>query len=166
MHQRGQQIGWRARSGCMRRQTGPPRGAHHRRPAYFEAAGAGVAGTGAGSAPGMAPVAGAGALAAGAAFSSTLLVSGRPTLLDMKAKVRVARKKTVAQAAVERDRKLALPVAPNKLPEEPPPPKDAPISAPLPCWINTRPIITKADKSCSARIKVIQICMIEETPKK
>jgi len=50
----------------------------------------------------------------------------------MKAKANVQQKNTVAQSAVERDKKLALPVAPNKLPDAPLP-KDAPMSAPLPC---------------------------------
>lgn len=58
----------------------------------------------------------------------------------------VATKNIVAATAVERDRKFALPVAPNKLPEEPLP-KDAPMSAPLPCWISTRPMTASADSS-------------------
>src|SRR6266481_635962 len=50
----------------------------------------------------------------------------------------VARKKIAASTAVERERKLADPLAPNRLPEAPPP-KAAPMSAPLPCCskINT-----------------------------
>ena len=38
----------------------------------------------------------------------------------------------LAQAEVERDRKFALPLAPNRLPEAPLP-NEAPMSAPLPC---------------------------------
>src|SRR5580765_99410 len=45
--------------------------------------------------------------------------------------------------------KFALPVAPNKLPEAPLP-NEAPMSAPLPCWISTRPIITSAETICNA----------------
>ena len=41
-------------------------------------------------------------------------------------------KNTVAKTAVVRDKKLALPVAPKRLPD-PPLPKAAPMSAPLPC---------------------------------
>ena len=63
--------------------------------------------------------------------------------LDMKASASVQAKNTAAQAAVERDRKFALPLAPNRLPDAPLP-KDAPMSAPLPCWISTRPIIVSA----------------------
>jgi hypothetical protein len=73
----------------------------------------------------------------------------------------VVTKKTVAKAAVERDKKLALPLAPNKLPEAPLP-KEAPMSAPLPCWISTRPIIASADSNCTAKIRVIQICMMKK----
>ena len=112
-------------------------------PAGTEAAGATV--------PGI-TAAGAGALAAGAARSSTLpLLSGklpRPRL-ELKASAKVQAKNTAAAAAVERDRKFALPLAPNKLPEAPLP-KDAPMSAPLPCWISTRPIIAMAASSCTA----------------
>ena len=52
------------------------------------------------------------------------------------------------RTAVVRDRKLALPVAPNRLPEAPLP-KTAPMSAPLPCWIRIRPIIASAVRICS-----------------
>ena len=65
-----------------------------------------------------------------------------PALL-ISASASVQTKNTVAQAAVDRDRKLALPVAPNRLPEEPLP-NEAPMSAPLPCCTSTRPIITSA----------------------
>src|SRR5690349_14872530 len=68
-------------------------------------------------------------------------------------------KKTAAQAAVERDRKFALPVAPNRLPDAPLP-NDAPMSAPLPCWIRTSPIITRAARICSATIRFINRFML------
>ena len=80
--------------------------------------------------------AGADAALAGAAGRSSTLpppLAARPApALDISASARVLMKKTVAQAAVDRDRKLALPVAPNRLPDEPLP-NDAPMSAPLPC---------------------------------
>jgi hypothetical protein len=44
----------------------------------------------------------------------------------------VLTKNTAAKIDVVRDKKLALPLAPNKLPE-PPLPNAAPMSAPLPC---------------------------------
>ena len=113
----------------------------------------------AGAAPGIAST--------GAARSSTLPPSLAARMLpafDMYARANVQTKNTDAQAAVERDRKFALPVAPNRLPEEPPP-KEAPMSAPLPCWTSTRPIIVSADSSCTASTKVIQVCMIERLQK-
>src|SRR6476661_1140221 len=58
-------------------------------------------------------------------------------------------KNTSAHTAVERDRKLALPVAPKRLPDAPLP-NDAPMSAPLPCWISTKPIMTSAVRICRA----------------
>lgn len=80
--------------------------------------------------------------------------------LEISASSKVLTKNTVAQAAVERDRKLALPEAPNKLPDEPLP-KEAPMSAPLPCCTSTRPIMTRAERICTARRRVIQICMVK-----
>ena len=80
--------------------------------------------------------------------------------MDSKASSSVLTKNTVAQAAVERDRKLALPVAPNKLPDDPLP-KEAPMSAPLPCCTSTSPIMTRAERICTARRRFIQICMME-----
>ena len=98
---------------------------------------AGTCVAGAGTSPvaaAGAPVAGmlcAGAGADTGAPSSTLPeVTGRELL--RYARARVATKNTLASTAVVRDRKLALPEAPNRLPEEPPP-KEAPMSAPLPC---------------------------------
>ena len=54
-----------------------------------------------------------------------------------------------ASTAVVRERKLALPLAPNRLPELPLP-NAAPMSAPLPCWIRIRPIIARAVSICTA----------------
>src|SRR5436190_9091504 len=65
-------------------------------------------------------------------------------------------KNTVASTAVARDRKFAEPVAPNRLPEEPPP-KPEPMSAPLPCWSSTRPMITSATSTCSETTIVVHI---------
>ncbi|MNV87815.1 hypothetical protein D3C71_1819710 [compost metagenome] len=61
----------------------------------------------------------------------------------------VATKNTAASTAVVRDKKLALPLAPNKLPELPLP-NAAPMSAPLPCWIRIKPIIASAVNICTA----------------
>src|SRR3954452_15108429 len=72
-------------------------------------------------------------------------------------------KKTPAQTAVERDRKLALPVAPNRLPEAPLP-NDAPMSAPLPCWISTSPIIVSAVSICSTRTTLNSQCIFVSVP--
>src|SRR6266478_4211748 len=92
---------------------------------------------GAGGAP-----AGAGA---GASLPTVLMMPPRSVRADVVravvavyARPIVARKKIAASTAVERERKLADPLAPNRLPEAPPP-KAAPMSAPLPCCskINT-----------------------------
>ena len=79
---------------------------------------------------------------------------------DSSASSSVHTKNTVAQAAVDRDRKFALPVAPKRLPEEPLP-KEAPMSAPLPCCTSTSPIMVRAERICTARRRFIQICMME-----
>ena len=84
------------------------------------AAGAAIgAGTAAGAAlvaPGITAAAG-GALAAGAARSSTLAPLPRAPLerpsFELKASASVQAKNTAAHAAVDRDRKFALPLAPN-----------------------------------------------------
>src|SRR5438477_742204 len=57
-------------------------------------------------------------------------------------------KNTAARTPVVRERKFAEPVAPNRLPEAPPP-KPEPMSAPLPCWSSTRPMIARAVSTCS-----------------
>ncbi len=59
---------------------------------------------------------------------------------------RVQAKNTAAATPVDLETKLEEPVAPNKLPDAPEP-NAAPISAPLPCCNNTRPIINIADKT-------------------
>jgi hypothetical protein len=63
-------------------------------------------------------------------------------------------KNAAAKAAVVRLKKLAEPAAPNTLPAEPLP-KEAPMSAPLPCWIKIKPTIATADKICTANTIVI-----------
>src|SRR5207244_4784812 len=93
-----------------------------------------------------APGAGAAPLAAGRTAlgrSSTLPLDGRERSLDRYARPSVQTKNTAAHTAVVRDRKLALPVAPNRLPDAPLP-TDAPMSAPLPCCTSTSPNITSA----------------------
>src|SRR5690606_33836730 len=72
--------------------------------------------------------------------SCTPLTGREPTY----AKAAVLIKNTTAAHFVERDKKLAAPVAPNKLPADPPP-KAEPISAPLPCWSRTKTIIARAE---------------------
>jgi hypothetical protein len=79
-----------------------------------------------------------------AAPSSTLPEEAAGLTLLKYASIKVHTKKTAANTAVVRDKKLAPPVAPNKLPE-PPLPKAAPMSAPLPCWIKIKPIMANAD---------------------
>src|SRR5688572_22568571 len=68
-------------------------------------------------------------------------------------------KNTPASTAVVRDRKLALPLAPNRLPELPLP-KAAPMSAPLPCWMRMRPIMPRAVSICTARMMVRKTLVI------
>src|SRR5437763_14503580 len=65
----------------------------------------------------------------------------------------VLAKNTAARTAVVRDRKFALPLAPNRLPEEPLP-KAAPMSAPLPCCSRMRPIMPSAVRIWTARTRV------------
>ena len=54
-------------------------------------------------------------------------------------------KNTTAKPVVNLVKKLPEPLEPNTVPDAPPP-NAAPASAPLPCWINTRPIIPSATK--------------------
>ena len=83
----------------------------------------------------------------GAGATETLSITPPPIdewrLLLTNANASVAEKKIAAATPVDFDRKFEEPVAPNKLPEAPEP-KAAPMSAPLPCCSNTRPIIVKA----------------------
>src|ERR1700748_3633392 len=104
-----------------------------------------------------------------AAFAGALATAGgalrwprRVEITDMPS---VVAKKTVAQTAVERDRKFALPVAPNRLPEAPLP-NDAPLSAPLPCGMSTRPIMAIADRTCRMKRKFDQTCILFGAPGK
>ena len=79
--------------------------------------------------------AGAGAgvgVVAGTPITPPVSDAGRLISVLVYASPRVARKNTVATTPVLRDRKFAEPVAPNKLPDAPPP-NAAPMSAPLPC---------------------------------
>ena len=64
------------------------------------------------------------------------------------AKVKLVMKNTVARTAVVRERKLADPVAPKRLPDAPLP-NAAPMSAPLPCCRRTRPMIATATIRCT-----------------
>src|SRR5882672_4212802 len=72
--------------------------------------------------------------------------------------MKVVTKKTTASIAVVRERKLAEPLAPNRLPEAPLP-KAAPTSAPLPCWRSTRPMMHSATMTSMTRIRVNQKSM-------
>src|SRR5205823_12358775 len=89
--------------------------------------------------PGISAAPEAGTAGAGAtcARSSTLLDCGARRL-PKYASASVQTKNTLASTAVVRERKLALPEAPKRLPEAPLP-KAAPMSAPLPCWMRMRP---------------------------
>src|SRR5664279_4243676 len=88
-----------------------------------------------------------------------LPVLARGRSLALYARNSVETKNTAAHTAVDRERKLALPVAPNRLPDAPLP-NDAPMSAPLPCWISTSPIMTSAVKICSARTRFIRMFIL------
>jgi hypothetical protein len=109
---------------------------------------AGVAGTGD---AGDDEPAGAGTDDAGnLSITPPLPASGR---LPMKANARVAPKNIAAATPVDLDKKFEDPVAPNKLPDAPEP-KEAPMSAPLPCCSNTRPMIVKADRTWTIMMNV------------
>jgi hypothetical protein len=72
-------------------------------------------------------------------------------LLDATyAKARLVAKNTAARIPVALLKKFAEPVAPKRLPEAPLP-NAAPISAPLPCCINTKPIIDRATSICTVK---------------
>ena len=78
----------------------------------------------------MLSLTGGGPALAGTASRTLPEDSGRK--LPKYAKASVVTKKMAASTEVVRDKKLAPPVAPNKLPDVPLP-KAAPMSAPLPC---------------------------------
>src|SRR5271155_3325871 len=90
-------------------------------------------------------VAGSGVVAGGVAGAgSVLTVSITPPVVAPEVlcvaiyvRLRLVTKKITARTAVKRLRKLADPLAPNRLPEAPLP-NAAPMSAPLPCCNNTR----------------------------
>src|SRR6266511_6307224 len=67
-------------------------------------------------------------------------------------------KNSAARTAVVRDRKFAAPVAPNRLPDAPPP-KPEPMSAPLPCWSSTRPMMASATSTWSTISTLVQKLM-------
>ena len=73
---------------------------------------------------------------------------GLPCIEPKYVRPRLVRKNTVARIAVVRDRKLAEPAAPNRLPDEPLP-NAAPMSAPLPCCSSTKPQTTTATSRCT-----------------
>src|SRR6185503_2860876 len=81
----------------------------------------------------------------------------------------LVRKKTVASIAVARLRKFAEPVAPNTLPEAPPP-NAAPMSAPLPCCSSTSPMMPSAAITCTTSNKVSislslkRLCVCQAAP--
>src|SRR5581483_5244531 len=86
------------------------------------------------------PAAGAGGAAGCSVAESITALSPRGRCDARYASVNVVMKNTTARTAVLRERKLAEPLAPNRLPEAPLP-KAAPTSAPLPCCRSTRPTI-------------------------
>lgn len=81
---------------------------------------------------------------AGAVRFSHLLFFGVLLLLILP-RTRLIIKKTVARIAVVRVRKFAEPVEPNRVAEAPAP-KEAPMSAPFPCWSIIRLISAMATK--------------------
>jgi hypothetical protein len=72
--------------------------------------------------------------------------SGWRALVASRESTSVATKNMVANTAVKRLKKLAEPVAPKTLPDEPDP-KAAPISAPLPCCNNTNTMMPIAQST-------------------
>ena len=111
-------------------------------------AAAGAAGAGAAEGIAAAPPTGAGAVAGALTVSITPAPAEILPLLARTDGPRVALKKMAAATAVDFDRKLEEPEAPNKLPEAPEP-KAAPMSAPLPCCSSTRPMIATAEMTCT-----------------
>jgi len=62
-------------------------------------------------------------------------------------------KNSAVKIAVKRVKKLPAPEAPNTV-AAPPPPNDAPASAPLPCCTKTKAIIKIAKMMCTTSIKL------------
>lgn len=130
-------------------------------------AGAGAAGAAAAGAvvDGMAaaPPAGAAGAAGAGAGATTLSITPplTPVLLCVCRNDRpsVALKNSTAATAVDLDMKFDEPDAPNRLPEAPEP-KAAPMSAPLPCCISTRPMMARADKTCTTTIRLNKVFML------
>jgi hypothetical protein len=122
----------------------------------------GVAGAGTAESLGTAGVAGVAGVVAGAVmpgrFFITLLLS-RSLPLITNASIKVVMKKVAAAPAVKRDKKFAEPDAPNTLPDAPLP-KAAPMSAPLPCCMSTKPITTSAEMICTTWMRVLKIAMV------
>jgi hypothetical protein len=87
---------------------------------------------------GVAGVTGVVVVGAGMLTLSITLPDAVGLFIAMYARPRLVMKNTAAKTPVKRDRKLAEPDAPNKLPDAPLP-KAAPMSAPLPCCSNTKP---------------------------
>ncbi|GAA4019522.1 hypothetical protein GCM10022212_14770 [Actimicrobium antarcticum] len=86
----------------------------------------------------------AGTAAAGAlVIVSVTLPVDTERLVPKNAKASVAQKKIAAATPVDLDKKFDEPVAPNRLPDAPEP-NAAPMSAPLPCCISTRPMMVSA----------------------
>ena len=112
---------------------------------------------GAGAELGVAVLAAGGGVTAPGTWSAAVGVTGLARSKTLPSEVGAVRKlpkyacakvhtkKNAANTAVVRERKLAPPLAPNKLPDVPLP-KAAPMSAPLPCCTNIKPIMPRADK--------------------
>src|SRR6476620_6612713 len=103
-----------------------------------------VAGDGSGTSPGL-----AGTTCSITPFSIT--PCGTPCLDPKYVSATLVTKNTVARSAVVRDRKLAEPAAPKRLPDDPLP-NAAPMSAPFPCCSNTKPQTAIAASTCSTKV--------------
>ena len=91
---------------------------------------------------------------AGSATCPMMLSSGGVDLTT-HASARQLRKNRATTTAVARLRKVALPRAPNREPEAPPP-NAAPVSAPRPCCSSTRPMML-SDSSSAVTRRVVYI---------
>src|SRR6185503_11362208 len=127
----------------------------------FAASAAGFAACAAGfaaSAPGFCGGCGTSLAGFSVLTASRIPLSDFGRLLAKYASARLRMKNTVASTAVVRDRKFADPVAPKRLADAPPP-NPEPMSAPLPCWSSTSPMIARAITTCSTIITVYQSSM-------